>query len=106
MDWGVMELTSNVSLPKDDKNLCWVNKLQLGNWQNYEHTAMLIMLAESARFNHVGITPKQVDPYPEYLLLNIHLEISNPEHLAGIKLQATTKSWKLKAIDKCYKLNA
>ena len=25
-------------------------------------------------FNHVGITPKQVDPYPEYLLLNIHFE--------------------------------
>ena len=36
-------------------------KLQLGNWQNYERTAILIMLAESARFNHAGITPKQVD---------------------------------------------
>ena len=57
---------------------------------------MLIMLAESAMFNHVGITPKQVDPYPVYLLLNIHLEISNPEHLAGIKLRATTKSSKPK----------
>ena len=67
---------------------------------------MLIMLAESARFNHVGITPKQVDLNPNHLLLNIHLEISKPEHLAGINLRATTKSRKLKAPDKCYKLNA
>ena len=31
MDWGPMMFTSDVSLPKDDKQLCWVNKLQLGN---------------------------------------------------------------------------
>ena len=50
------------------------------------------MLEERARFNHVGITPKQVDLNPKHLLLNIRLEISNPEHLAGIKLRATTKA--------------
>ena len=31
MDRGTMMLTSSVSLPKDSKQLCWVNKLQLGN---------------------------------------------------------------------------
>ena len=44
IDRGTMVLTSSVSLPKDSKQLCWVNKLQLGNWQNYKCTAMLIML--------------------------------------------------------------
>ena len=67
---------------------------------------MLTMQQESERLNHVGITPKQVDLNPKNLLLNIHLEKSNPEHLAGIKLRATTKSWKPKATDKCNKLNA
>ena len=47
MDRGPMMFTSDVSLPKDNKQLCWVNKLQLGNWQNYKRTAMLIMLQES-----------------------------------------------------------
>ena len=31
MDRGPVMFTSDVSLPKDDKQLCWVNKLQLGN---------------------------------------------------------------------------
>ena len=31
MDRGIMTFTSDVSLPKDSKQLCWVNKLQLGN---------------------------------------------------------------------------
>ena len=31
MDRSHMMFTSDVSLPKDDKQLCWVNKLQLGN---------------------------------------------------------------------------
>ena len=31
MDRGPMMFTSDVSLLKDDKQLCWVNKLQLGN---------------------------------------------------------------------------
>ena len=31
MDRGPMMFTSDVSLPKDDKQLCWVNTLQLGN---------------------------------------------------------------------------
>ena len=52
---------------------------------------MLIMLAESARFNRMGITPRQVDRlFMSIYLLIIHLEISNPEHLVGIKLRATT----------------
>ena len=31
MDQGIMMLTSSVSLPKDSKQLCWMNKLQLDN---------------------------------------------------------------------------
>ena len=31
MDRGTITFTSSVSLPKDSKQLCWVNKLQLGN---------------------------------------------------------------------------
>ena len=31
MDRGPMTFTSDVSLPKYDKQLCWVNKLQLRN---------------------------------------------------------------------------
>ena len=31
MDWGAVTFTSDVSLPKDGKQLCWVKKLQLGN---------------------------------------------------------------------------
>ena len=31
MDRSPMIFTSDVSLPKDNKQLCWVNKLQLGN---------------------------------------------------------------------------
>ena len=77
MDRGILALTSDVSLAKDDKNLCWVNKLQLGNSQNYERTAILIMLAESARFNHVGITPREVNRlFISIYSLIIHLEIS------------------------------
>ena len=53
--------TSDVSVPKDGKKLCWVNKLQLGNGENYKRTAMLIMLQESKRLNRMGITPIQVD---------------------------------------------
>ena len=64
---------------------------------------MLIMLAESARFNHVGITPRQVDRlFIGIYLLIIHLEISNPKHLAGIKLRATTICCKPKATDDCF----
>ena len=36
--------TSDVSIPKDDKSASEVNKSQLGNWQDYEGTAMLTML--------------------------------------------------------------
>ena len=31
MDRAPMMFTRDVSLPKDDKKLCWVKKLQLGN---------------------------------------------------------------------------
>ena len=31
MDRGTITSTSSVSLPKDSNQLCWVNKLQLGN---------------------------------------------------------------------------
>ena len=47
MDRSHMMFTSDVSLPKDDKQVCLGKKLQLGNCQNYERTAMLIMLLES-----------------------------------------------------------
>ena len=44
MDQGPVIFTSDVSLPKDDKKASEVNKSQLGNWQDYEGTAMLTML--------------------------------------------------------------
>ena len=44
MNRGPVIFTSDVSLPKDDKNSSEVNKSQLGNWQDYEGTAMLTML--------------------------------------------------------------
>ena len=44
MDKGPVIFTSDVSLPKDDKSASEVNKLQRGNWQDYEGTAMLSML--------------------------------------------------------------
>ena len=36
MDRGPVIFTSDVSLPKDDKNASEVNKSQLVNWQDYE----------------------------------------------------------------------
>ena len=44
MDRGPVIFTSDVSLPKDDESANKVNKSQLGNWQDYEGTAMLTML--------------------------------------------------------------
>ena len=44
MDRGPVIFISDVSLPKDDKSASEVNKSQLGNWQDYEGTAMLTML--------------------------------------------------------------
>ena len=49
MDRGTVILTSDVSLPKDDKSASEVNKSQLGNWQDYKHTAMLTMLQKKGR---------------------------------------------------------
>ena len=49
MDRGPVIFTSDVSLPKDDKSASEVNKSQLGNWQDYEGTAMLTMLQKKGR---------------------------------------------------------
>ena len=49
MDRGPVMFTSDVSLPKDDKSASEVNKSQLGNWQDYEGTAMLTMLQKKGR---------------------------------------------------------
>ena len=53
MDRGPVIFTSDVSLRKDDKNASKVNKSQLGNWQDYEGTAMLTMLQKK------GMSQKQ-----------------------------------------------
>ena len=44
MDRGPVIFTSDVSLPKDDRSASEVNKSQLGNWKDYEGTAILTML--------------------------------------------------------------
>ena len=44
MERGPGIFTSDVSLPKDDKSASEVYISQLGNWQDYEGTAMLTML--------------------------------------------------------------
>ena len=58
MDRGPVIFTSEASLPKDDKNASEVNKPQLGNWQDYEGTAMLTMLQERKGSEAMGRTPK------------------------------------------------
>ena len=55
MDWLVMSLSQKT---KANKLQGMVKTLQLGNWQNYERTAMLIMQQESNRFSCVGNTIK------------------------------------------------
>ena len=49
MDRGPVIFTSDVSLPKDDKSASEVNISQLGNWQDYEGTAMLNYAAKKGR---------------------------------------------------------
>ena len=49
MDRGPVIFTSDVSLPKDDKKASKVNKSPLGNWKDYEGTAMLTMLQKKGR---------------------------------------------------------
>ena len=49
MDRGPMTFTNDVSPPKHDKSASEVNKSQLGNWQDYEGTAMLTMLQKKGR---------------------------------------------------------
>ena len=58
MDRGPVIFTSDVSLPKDDKNAIEVNKSQLANWQDYEGTAMLTMLQERKGSKAMGSTPR------------------------------------------------
>ena len=58
MDRGPVIFTSDFSLPKDDKKAREVNKSQLGNWQDYEGTAMLTMLQERKGSEAMGRTPK------------------------------------------------
>ena len=72
MDRGAMTFTSDVSLPKDSKQLCEVNKLQLGNGQNYERTAMLIMLLESKEAQSYGHYAKTSRPFIHQHLLTNH----------------------------------
>ena len=49
MGRGPMMFISDVSLSKDDKSAREVNKSQLGNWKDYEGTAMLTMLQKKGR---------------------------------------------------------
>ena len=58
MDRGPVIFTSDVSLPKYGKSASEVNKLQRGNWQDYEGTAVLIMLQERKGSEAMGKTPK------------------------------------------------
>ena len=53
MDRGPVIFTSDVSLPKDDKNASEVNKSQLGNWQDYErhHNANYAARKEGLKSN-------------------------------------------------------
>ena len=103
MDRGTMNFISSVSLPKDSKQLCWVNKLQMGNCQNYKCTAMVIMLLESKRLNHMGITLIQVDRlFIRIYSLIIHLEISI-QNISQILSFEPHPKCKPKATDKCFK---
>ena len=90
MDRGTMTLTSSVSLPKDNKHLCWVNKLRLGNWQNYKRTAMLIMLNKVTGSIVWALHHESRLFIHQYLLTSHPPWDIYPEHLAGIKLRATT----------------
>ena len=58
MDRGPVIFTSDVFLPKDDKSASELNKSQLGNWQDYEGTAMLTMLQRKEEAQSMGGTPR------------------------------------------------
>ena len=91
MDRGPMTLTSDVSLPKDDKSASKVNKSQLGNWQDYEGTAMLTMLQRkeglksNGQYAKVSKT-KSICIYYDHPPWDIY-----PEHLPSIKLRIPPK---------------
>src|SRR3954466_11178489 len=56
-----------MSLPKDDKSACEVNKSQLGNWQDYEGTAMLTMLQRKEGLKSNGQNTKASRPKSIYI---------------------------------------
>ena len=58
MDRGPVIFTSDVSLPKDNKKASEVNKSQLGNWEDYEGTAMLTIVQERKGWKAMGSTPR------------------------------------------------
>ena len=58
MERGPVIFISDVSLPKDDKNASEVKKSLLGNWQDYEGTAMLTMLQRKEGSKAMGSTPR------------------------------------------------
>ena len=62
MDRGPVMFTGDVSLPKDDKSASEVNKSQLGNWQDYEGTAMLTMLQRKEGLKSNGLYGKVSRP--------------------------------------------
>ena len=57
---------------KANKTQTMVNKLQLGNLQNYERTTMLIMQQEGTRLNCIGNTTKQRRSFIHQHLLSNH----------------------------------
>ena len=91
MDRGPVIFTSDVSLPKDDKSASKVNKLQLGNWQDYEGTAMLTMLQRKQGLKSNGQYAKVSRPKSIASTTNHPPWDIYPEHLAGIKLWIPSK---------------
>src|ERR1043165_9512732 len=95
MDRGPVIFTSDVSLPKDDKKASEVNKSQLGNWQDYDGTAMLTMLQRKEGLKSNGQTEIQL-----HLLRIIHLEISIQNISLVLSCESHPKC-KFKATDDC-----
>ena len=67
MERGPMKFTSDVCFPKDDKQLCKVNKLQLGNWQDYGHNPMPTMLQRKEEAQKHGQYAKASRPKSIYI---------------------------------------
>ena len=84
MDRGPVIFTSDVSLPKDDKSASEVNKSQLGNWQDYEGTAMLTMLQRKEELKSNGQNTKVSRPKSIWSTTNQPPWDIYPEHLVDI----------------------